>query len=214
MSLGLEPVRKTPRLTAVGVQLRYRGAGNDRETGVSHPEVPAVEGHVAGLLDGYGEEDAAVGVQLHYGVVSDVGHPEMLPVEEEVYRFDAYFVDALDSTVGMYLGHLAADGVRYPEVSSVEYGASENSTYVKAAQGLAVRGELEHVAGGGGHPQVGAVEGEGLGQGAGGELGYKLAVQVELGNGVGAHVGHPDVPAVEEQVPGNAAHGEGLNSGR
>ena len=81
-----------------------------------------VEGHVAGLLDGSGEEDAAVVVELHYGVVADVGHPEMLPVVEEVYRLDAHFVDGFDSTGGVYLGHFAAGGVGHPEVTSVEYG--------------------------------------------------------------------------------------------
>ena len=52
---GVGAGAKDAKLTTVGVQLCHRGAGNDRETGVSHPEVPAVEGHVAGLLDGYGE---------------------------------------------------------------------------------------------------------------------------------------------------------------
>ena len=86
------------------------------------PEVFAVEGHVAGLVDGDGEEDLAVVVELHYGVVAEIGDPEMLSVVEEVYGLDADIVDGFDSADGVYLGHFAAGGVGHPEESTVEYG--------------------------------------------------------------------------------------------
>ena len=55
------------------------------------------------------------------------------------------------------------------------------------------------------------IEGEGLGEGSGGELADGLTVEGEFGDGVGAEVDHPQVSAIEGQVPGGVADGEGFD---